>query len=94
MKTRKIVILAVLLIIGLPVTLFLIAGERAIAEATNPSEGALLATHLIEYGYDIRTVPEAFRLVGDNDLHVFLAVWPRSRLMRFRSKRSERMLCS
>jgi len=43
--------------------------KRAIAEATNPSEGALLATHLIEYGYDIRTVPEAVRFVDDNDLH-------------------------
>jgi hypothetical protein len=46
------------------------------AEATNQSEGALLATHFIEYGYDIRTVPEAFRFVDGNDFTMFLAVWP------------------
>ena len=37
--------------------------ERSLKRRTL-SEGALLATHLIEYGYDIRTVPEAFRFVA------------------------------
>jgi hypothetical protein len=45
-----------------------ILSERSLQRRT-PSESDLLATHLIEYGYDIRTVPEAFRFVDDNDLH-------------------------